>query len=186
MSAVVVVLVIVIVGVLLVAAFVVIYNRLVRQRNRIDNAWAQVDVQLKRRYNLIPNLIETVKGYAAHEKGTFDAVVAARTKAVDAGSVEEQGQAENMLTGALRKLFALAEDYPELRATENFQQLQEELADTEDKIAVSRQIYNDTTLTYNNSVQTIPTNIVAGLFGFDARTYFEAEGDERTVPRAEF
>ena len=176
---------IVIILVLLVAV-VVIYNRLVRQRNRIDNAWAQVDVQLKRRYDLIPNLIETVKGYAAHEKETFDAVVAARTRAVEAGNVEEQGAAENMLTGALRRLFTLSEDYPELRATENFQVLQEELADTKDKIAVSRQIYNDTTLTYNNSVQTVPSNLVAAATGFATRPYLEVEDEVRTVPKAEF
>jgi LemA protein len=176
---------IVIILVLLVAA-VVIYNRLVRQRNRVDNAWAQIDVQLKRRYDLIPNLIETVKGYAAHEQETFDAVVQARTRAVEAGSVEEQAGAENMLTGALRRLFALAEDYPELRATENFQALQKELAETEGKIAVSRQIFNDTTLTYNNTVQTVPTNLVAAVTGFDARPYFEVEDEARTVPKAEF
>jgi LemA protein len=170
----------------LAAAIVVIYNRLVRQRNRIDNAWAQLDVQLKRRYDLIPNLIETVKGYAAHERETFDAVVQARTAAIEAGTVEEQGAAENMLTGALRRLFALAEAYPQLRATENFQKLQDELTDTEDKIAVARQIYNDTTLTYNNSVQTIPTNLVAAATGFRARPYFEAGDDARTVPRADF
>ncbi len=170
----------------LIGAMVLLYNRLVRSRNKVDNAWAQVDVQLKRRYNLIPNLIETVKGYAAHEQDTFNQVVEARTAAVDATSVEDQGQAENMLTGALRRLFALAENYPELRASENFQSLQAELAETEDKIAVSRQIYNDTTLSYNNGVQTVPTNIVANLFSFDPRPYFEAEGDERAVPRAEF
>jgi LemA protein len=179
------VIVIAIVLVLLVAV-AVIYNRLVRQRNRIDNAWAQVDVQLKRRYDLIPNLIETVKGYAAHEQETFDSVVAARTQAVEAGNVEQQGAAENMLTGALRQLFALSEDYPELRAAENFQALQEELAATESKTAVSRQIYNDTTLTYNNSVQTIPSNLVAAATGFKARPYFEAEDEARTVPKAEF
>ncbi len=170
----------------LIGAMVLVYNRLVRSRNKVDNAWAQVDVQLKRRYNLIPNLIETVKGYAAHEQDTFNQVVEARTAAVDATNVEDQGQAENMLTGALRRLFALAENYPELRASENFQSLQAELAETEDKIAVSRQIYNDTTLSYNNGVQTVPTNIVANLFSFDPRPYFEAEGDERAVPRAEF
>lgn len=176
----------IVIVVALLIAVAVIYNRLVRQRNRIDNAWAQVDVQLKRRYDLIPNLIETVKGYAAHEKETFDAVVAARTRAVEAGNVEEQGAAENMLTGALRRLFALAEDYPELRATENFQSLQQEFAATENKIAVSRQIFNDTTLTYNNSVQTIPTNFVAAATGFKVRPYLEIDEESRTVPKAEF
>jgi len=176
----------IVIALALLFAAVVIYNRLVRQRNRIDNAWAQIDVQLKRRHDLIPNLIATVKGYAAHEQETFDAVVQARTRAVEAGSVEEQAGAENMLTGALRRLFALAEDYPELRATENFQALQEELAETEGKIAVSRQIFNDTTLTYNNTVQTVPTNLVAAVTGFDARPYFEVEDEARTVPKAEF
>ena len=164
----------------------VIYNRLVRGRNKADNAWAQVDVQLKRRYDLIPNLVETVKGYASHEQETFELVVQARTQAVEARGVEEQGQAEDFLTGALRKLFALAEDYPELRASENFQALQGELSETENKIAVSRQIYNDTTLSYNNSVQTVPTNLVANLFGFDPRQYFEVEDDARTAPEVDF
>ncbi len=164
----------------------VIYNRLVRGRNKVDNAWAQVDVQLKRRYDLIPNLVETVKGYASHEQETFELVVQARTQAVEARGVEEQGQAEDFLTGALRKLFALAEDYPELRASETFQALQGELSETENKIAVSRQIYNDTTLSYNNSVQTVPTNIVANLFGFDPRQYFEIEDDARTAPEVDF
>ncbi len=178
--------VIIVAIVVLVGAVIFLYNGLVRSRNKVDNAWSQVDVQLKRRYDLIPNLIETVKGYAAHEQDTFNQVTAARTAAVDASSVEEQGQAENMLTGALRRLFALAENYPELRASENFQSLQSELSDTEDKIAVARQIYNDTTLSYNNSVQTVPTNLVASVFGFDTRDYFEIEGEERTVPRAQF
>jgi len=167
-------------------AGVVIYNRLVRGRNKVDNAWAQVDVQLKRRYDLIPNLVETVKGYASHEQETFELVVQARTQAQEAGTVAEQSQAEDFLTGALRKLFALAEDYPELRASENFQALQGELSETENKIAVSRQIYNDTTLSYNNSVQTVPTNIVANLFGFDPRQYFEVEDDARSAPEVDF
>jgi LemA protein len=181
-----VVIVIVVVVVLLLIAGVVIYNRLVRLRNRTDNAWAQVDVQLRRRYDLIPNLVETVRGYAEHEQETFDAVVRARSAAQSAQGVEEQAQAENMLTGALRQLFALAEAYPQLRATENFQSLQSDLADTEDKIAVSRQIYNDTTLSYNNAVQTVPTNLVASMTGFTIRPYFEVEDDARSAPRVEF
>jgi LemA protein len=176
----------IVVVVVVLLAVAVIYNRLVRQRNRIDNAWAQVEVQLKRRYDLIPNLIETVKGYAAHEQETFEAVVEARTRAVEASGVEDQAAAENMLTGALRRLFALAENYPELRATENFQALQGELADTENKIAVSRQIFNDTTLTYNNSVQTVPTNLVAALTGFKTRPYLDIDDEAHTVPKAEF
>ena len=170
----------------LVVGVVLIYNGLVRSRNKVDNAWAQVDVQLKRRYDLIPNLVESVKGYAAHEQETFELVVQARTQAVAAGTVEEQGQAEDFLTGALRKLFALAEDYPELRASENFQALQAQLEESENKIAVSRQIYNDTTLSYNNTVQTVPSNLVASAFGFEAREYFEVEGDARTVPEVDF
>jgi LemA protein len=175
----------IVVGVLLLAV-VAIYNRLVRLRNRTDNAWAQVDVQLKRRYDLIPNLVETVKGYAAHEKQTFEDVVAARATAQDASTVEEQATAENMLTGALKRLFALAEAYPELRASENFRNLQEQLAETEDKISVARQIYNDTTLTYNNAVQTVPSNLVASIFGFDTRAYFEVDGDARSAPQVDF
>jgi LemA protein len=173
-------------GVLLLLAVVGIYNRLVRLRNRTDNAWSQVDVQLKRRYDLIPNLVETVKGYASHERETFEAVVEARSAAQAAGTVEEQAEAENFLTGALRRLFALAEDYPELRASENFRQLQAELAETENKISVSRQIYNDTTLSYNNAVQTVPSNLVAALFRFAERTYFEVADDARSAPEVGF
>ncbi len=165
---------------------IVIYNRLVRLRNRTDNAWAQVDVQLKRRYDLIPNLVETVKGYASHERATFEEVTKARTMAQEATGIAEQAAAENMLTGALRRLFALAEAYPELRASENFRQVQGELAETENKISVSRQIYNDATLTYNNAVQTVPSNLVAGIFGFRIREYFEVEGDARSAPEVRF
>jgi len=176
--------------VLLVVAIVVVgiatYNRLVRLRNRTDNAWAQIDVQLRRRYDLIPNLVETVKGYAEHERGTLEAVIQARDRAIATTDVEEKAAAENALTGALRQLFALAESYPQLRASENFQALQQQLAETENKIAVARQIYNDSTLTYNNAVQTVPTNIVAGLAGFSPRPYFEVEDDARSVPEVDF
>ena len=176
---------IVVAGLLLVL-IVFLYNRLVQLRNRTDNAWSQVDVQLRRRYDLIPNLVETVKGYASHERQTFEEVVKARAAAQDASSVEEQAEAENMLTGALRRLFALAEDYPELRASENFQNLQQQLAETEDKISIARQIYNDTTLSYNNAVQTVPSNIVANMFGFETREYFEVEDDVRSAPEVGF
>jgi LemA protein len=162
------------------------YNRLVRLRNRTENAWAQVDVQLRRRYDLIPNLVETVKGYASHERGTFEEVTAARTAAQQAQGVEEQAKAENVLTAALGRLFAVAEAYPELRATENFQQLQGQLADVEQKIAVSRQVYNDTVLTYDNALETVPTNVVAGVFNFRPRAYFEAEGVTREAPAVQF
>ncbi len=166
---------------------VVLYNRLVRLRNSTQNAWAQVDVQLKRRHDLIPNLIETVKGYAAHERGTFDEVTQARTAAQKAQGPAAQAEAEGILTQALGKLFAVAEAYPQLRATENFQQLQAQLAETEDKIQVSRQIYNDTVLTYNNAIQTVPSNIVAGAFGFKTREFFEVgEEAEREAPQVSF
>ena len=165
----------------------VLYNRLIRLRNGAQNAWAQVDVQLRRRHDLIPNLVETVKGYAAHERGTFDEVTQARTAAQKAQGPAEQGQAENILTQALGKLFAVSEAYPQLRATENFQQLQAQLAETEDKIQASRQVYNETVLSYNNAIQTVPTNIVAGAFGFQPREFFEvADEADREAPEVKF
>lgn len=170
----------------LVVLVVVLYNGLVRDRNRVDNAWSQVDVQLKRRYDLIPNVVETVKGYATHEQETFERVIQARNAAQAAQGPAEQAEAENFLTGALRQLFALAEAYPELRATENFQQLQTELSETENRIAVSRQIYNDTVLSYNNRVQQVPTNIVASMFGFDTREFFDAGDQAEEAPVVEF
>ncbi len=160
-----------------------IYNGLVKLRNRVDNAWAQIEVQLKRRYDLIPNLVETVKGYAAHEKETLERVIQARSAGVSAQTPADQAQAENFLTGALRQLFALAERYPDLKANENFLQLQGQLEDTENKVSVSRQIYNDTVLRYNNAVQTVPSNLVAGAFGFTVRPYFEIEDEIRSVPQ---
>ncbi len=174
---------IVVVALLLVA----LYNRLVQQRNRVDNAWAQIEVQLKRRWDLIPNLVESVKGYAAHERGTFEAVTEARTRAQNASSPAEAAQAEGILGAALGRLFAVAEAYPELQADENFRQLQTELAETENKVAVSRQVYNDTVLTYNNTVQTFPGLVVAGPFGFSIREFFEVEDEaQRDVPAVAF
>jgi LemA protein len=170
----------------LVLFFVAVYNRLVGSRNRVDNAWSQVDVQLKRRYDLIPNLVETVKGYASHERQTFENVTAARSAAAAAQGPAEQAQAENFLTQALRQLFAVAEAYPELRASENFASLQADLSDTENKIAVSRQIYNDSVLTYNNAVQQIPTNIVASMTGFKIREFFEAGEGAEEAPAVDF
>jgi LemA protein len=167
-------------------AVVVMYNRLVRLRNRTENSWSQVDVQLRRRYDLIPNLVEAVKGYASHERGTFEEVTQARTAAQQAQGVEEQAKAENMLTAAIGRLFAVAEAYPELRATENFQQLQAQLADVEQNIVVARQVYNDTVLTYDNALETVPTNIVAGLFNFSPRAYFETEDATREAPAVQF
>jgi LemA protein len=179
--------IVLVVLVLIVAlAAVAIYNRLVRLRNRAENSWAQVDVQLRRRYDLIPNLVEAVKGYAAHERGTFDEITQARTAAQQAKGVAEQAEAENVLTAAIGRLFAVAEAYPQLRATENFQQLQTQLAEVEQKIAVSRQVYNDTVLTYDNALETVPTNIVASLFGFRPQAYFETEGAAREAPAVQF
>jgi LemA protein len=169
-----------------VALVVILYNRLVRLRNRAENAWAQVDVQLRRRYDLIPNLVETVKGYASHERATFEEVTKARTAAQQARTVPEQAEAENFLTAAIGRLFAVAEDYPELRASENFQQLQSQLEDTEQKIAVARQVYNDAVLTYDTALETVPTNIVGGMFNFEEKLYFEIEEPIREAPRVQF
>ena len=170
----------------LVLVVVAIYNGLVRDRNRVDNAWSQVDVQLKRRYDLIPNIVETVKGYASHERQTFERVTQARSAAQSAQGPAEQAEAENFLTSALRQLFAVAEDYPELRASENFAGLQAELSETENRIAVSRQIYNDTVLTFNNKVQQVPTNLVAAMFGFRQREFFDAGDEAEQAPAVEF
>ena len=170
----------------LVLLVVLMYNRLVRLRNRTQNAWAQVDVQLRRRYDLIPNLVEAVKGYATHERQTFEDVTNARAAAQAARGVEEQAKAENVLTAALGRLFALAEAYPQLRATENFQQLQAQLVEVEQAIAVSRQVYNDTVLTYMNAIQTVPTNVIAGMFNFGPKEYFEIEEPAREPVRVAF
>jgi LemA protein len=180
---------IVIIVIVALFAFILVgmYNGLVQKRNRAQNAWAQVDVQLKRRHDLIPNLVETVKGYAAHERGTFDEVTQARTAAQQAQGPEQQGAAENVLTQALGRLFAVAENYPQLRATENFQQLQAQLSETEQNIAISRQVYNDTVLTYDNALQTVPTNIIAGIFNFRSREYFQTDdAADREVPQVSF
>lgn len=177
-------------GIVLLAALGLIglYNNLVTLRQRIKNAWAQIEVQLKRRYDLIPNLVSTVKGYAAHEKETFERVVQARNVAMGAAGVQEQAGAENMLSGALRQLFALAENYPELKANTNFMQLQEELTNTEGKIAFSRQFYNDTVLKFNTAIQRFPAVLVAGMFGFHQEIYFnlDEEAEARQAVRVEF
>jgi LemA protein len=179
----------VILGVLVALVVIVVgmYNKLVSLRNRAENAWAQVDVQLRKRYDLIPNLVETVKGYAAHERQVFEEVTEARTRAQRAQGVQEQAQAENALTAAIGRLFAVAEAYPELRATENFQQLQAQLTDVEGDIAVSRQVYNDTVLTYDTALETVPTSIIAGMFNFRPREYFEVEEAAiREAPQVSF
>ena len=178
-----VVLVVVLIVGLLVAR---LYNSLVAKRNRVDTAWSHVEVQLQRRYDLIPNLVETVKGYATHESETFERVVQARSAGQSASTPAEQAQADNFLTSALRQLFAVAEDYPELRASENFATLQADLSETENKIAVSRQIYNDTVLTLNNAVQQLPSNLVAAATGFKVREFYDADDVADTAPEVSF
>ena len=176
---------IVLVGVI--AWAVGVYNRLVMLRNRVDAAWAQIDVQLKRRYDLIPNLVETVKGYARHERETFENVTKARAAAMSARSPAESAQAENMLTGALKSLFAVAEAYPELKANQNFLQLQGELGATENRISTSRDTYNETVREFNTSAQLFPANILAGMFGFRARDFFQVDNAaERQAPKVQF
>ena len=180
--------IIIVIVVLVAIVFVVMYNGLVRLRNRIDSAYSQIDVQLNRRHDLIPNLIETVKGYAAHERQTLEGVVQARNAAIqakDAGP-EQQAQAENVLTGALRQLFALSEAYPDLKANQNFLSLQEELTSTEDRIAYARQFYNDSVLNYNNSIQTFPKNTLAGMFNFEKREFFEGAPEEQGPVKVQF
>jgi LemA protein len=186
---VVVVIVIVAIIVLALLAVALFYNGLVRTRNRVDNAWSQIDVQLKRRYDLIPNLVETVKGYAAHERQTLEAVTAARANAMNAqqgGDIGQQAQAENALSGALKSLFAVSEAYPDLKANQNFLQLQEELTSTEDRIAYSRQFYNDSVLNYNNKIQVFPRNILASTFSFEKRQYFEGEPEATGPVKVQF
>lgn len=166
--------------VVLVGLYVIMtYNRLVSLRNRIENAWSQIDVQLKRRYDLIPNLVETVKGYASHEQETLEKVIAARNAGMGAETVKDQAEAENMLTGALKSVFALSESYPDLKANQNFRQLQEELTGTEGRIAYARQYYNDSVYGYNTRIQSFPANMLAGMFSFTAREYFQAEDETR-------
>ena len=165
----------IIVLVVIVLFLIVAYNRFIVLRNRINNAESQIDVQLKRRYDLIPNLVETVKGYAKHEKTVFTNVTKARTALSNAKTMPQKAKADNMITGALKTLFAVAENYPKLRANENFMMLQEELSGTENKIAYSRQFYNDTVLSYNNSIQRFPTNLIANMFKFKEREFFEPE-----------
>lgn len=163
-----------------------LYNRLVVLRNRIDNAWSQIDVQLRRRYDLIPNLVETVKGYAAHEKEVFEKVTQARASMASASTVAEQGEAQNQITQALKSLFAVAEAYPELKANQNFMMLQEELAGTESKIAYARQFYNDTVMAYNTLIQSFPANMLVGAFGFTQRDYFPMDVAAREPVKVQF
>ncbi len=181
--------IIAVIVVVIVIGLIVIYNGLVRLRNQMQNAWSQIDVQLKRRHDLIPNLVETVKGYASHEKETLDAVTTARNHAQGAvgKGVGAQGKAEGMLGGALSNLLAVAEAYPDLKANQNFLALQEELTSTENKIAFSRQFYNDAVLGYNNKAQMFPSNIIANMFGFKDGEFFEVEAPaEREAPKVSF
>ena len=177
----------ILIGILVVLAIVAVlgYNRLVRLRNEVDTGWANIDVQLQRRGDLIPNLVEAVKGYAAHERGVFEEVTRARAAVLEAGGPASAAQANDILTAALGRLFAVAEAYPELRASENFLRLQEDLTDTEDKISAARRYYNATVMRYNTAVQSFPWLVFAGPFGFRAREFFSAEGDME-VPQVSF
>lgn len=174
--------IILIVLALFVLTLVVIYNGLVQLRNRVSEAWSDIDVQLKRRYDLIPNLINTVKGYAAHESGVFEKVTEARAQAMQAGSAADKAQAENMLSQTLKSLFAVAEAYPDLKANTNFLELQRELSDTENKIQAARRFYNGNVLELNNKIDMFPSNIIAGMFSFSKREFFEvADGEKEPV-----
>jgi LemA protein len=177
---------IILVIIILLGFLVVTYNSLISLRNRVKNAWSQINVQLKRRTDLIPNLVETVKGYAEHERGVFENVTKARSNIMNAQGVQETADANNQLTGALKSLFAVAENYPNLKANENFLDLQSQLQETEDKIAYSRQFYNDTVLMYNNKIQMFPSNLLARQFGFTESEFFEIPESETEVPKVQF
>lgn len=180
------IIIVVLIVIIIIIAFVLMYNGLVDSRNKVKNAWSQIDVQLNRRADLIPNLVETVKGYASHEKSVFEKVTQARAGLMNATTVSEKSEANNALTQSLKSLFAVAENYPDLKANENFLSLQKQLSETEDKIAYSRQFYNDTVLMYNNKCQKIPTNIVASLFGFEQADFFKAPEGASEVPQVKF
>ncbi|MEW6719644.1 MAG: LemA family protein [Thermodesulfobacteriota bacterium] len=171
--------------VIVVAWFVAAYNKLVRMRNQVKNAWHQIDVQLKRRYDLIPNLVEVVKDYMSFEQETLTKVIEARGAAIAAKGTAAQAKAENVLTESLKSLFAVVENYPDLKANQNVAALQEELTGTENKISFARQFFNDSVMAYNNTIQAIPSNLVASLFNFTTETYFEAPESDRAVPKAD-
>ena len=172
---------------LLILFFIGLYNSLVGLRNAVRDAWSQIDVQLKRRYDLIPNLVETVRGYMQHERGTLEAVTQARAAAAGATSIPARAEAEQGLTAALGRLFAVAEAYPDLKANQNFLSLQEEIASTENRIGFARQFYNDTVMSYNNKIQMVPSNIVAGMFQFKASEFFQIQAAaEREAPKVDF
>lgn len=178
--------IILVIVVVLVVAVIGLYNNLVKLRNMVDNAWAQIDVQLQRRLDLIPNLVETVKGYAAHESGTLEEVTKARTAVMNAPTPGGKMQADGFLTGALKNLFAVAEAYPDLKANTNFQQLQAELSNTEDKISYMRQSFNDTVMKYNTAIQTFPAVLIAGMMGFKQRDSFDATAGAEVAPKVQF
>ena len=178
--------IILVIVVVLVVAVIGLYNNLVKLRNMVDNAWAQIDVQLQRRLDLIPNLVETVKGYAAHESGTLEEVTKARTAVMNAPTPEGKMQADGFRTGALKNLFAVAEAYPDLKANTNFQQLQAELSNTEDKISYMRQSFNDTVMKYNTAIQTFPAVLIAGMMGFKQRDSFDATAGAEVSPKVQF
>ena len=162
------------------------YNSMVKLRNMVRNSWAQIDVQLKRRFDLVPNLVETVKGYAAHEKEVLEKVTQARSMVQSSQSIEQRQQAENQLTNTLRSLFAVAEAYPQLKANDNFRDLQQQLSELEEKIAFARQFFNDTTMKYNTTIQSFPTNLLAGMFGFQALPFFEVDDVQRQAVQVKF
>ena len=180
--------VLIIIGLIVLLAIIlmVLYNGLVKLRNRIENAWAQIDVQLKRRFDLVPNLVESVKGYATHEREVFEKVTQARSMIQSAQSLEQRQQGENMLTNTLRSLFAVAEAYPQLQANQNFLDLQQQLSDLEAKIAFARQFFNDTTMKFNTEIQSFPTNILAGMFGFQSMPYFQVDDLQREAVAVKF
>jgi LemA protein len=179
-------LILLIVLVIIVIAIVAMYNGLIRLKNRVDEAWSDIDVQLKRRHDLIPNLVNTVKGYAAHEKELFEKVTEARTAAISAGTPAEKEKAENMLSGTLKSLFAVAEAYPDLKANQNFLELQRELTDTEDKIMASRRFYNGNVRDFNTKIEIFPNSLIAGMLNFAKREFFEAEGGEKVLQEVKF
>ncbi|MBE6152515.1 MAG: LemA family protein [Firmicutes bacterium] len=178
--------IVIIVVALLVVWGIGTYNSLIQLRNAVKDQWSQIDVHLKRRADLIPNIVETVKGYATHEKETLDAVISARNKAISASTKEDEIKANGELTGALGRLFAVAEAYPELKANTNFTELQNTLKETEDKIAFARQFYNDTVLKYKNKLEMFPTNLIANIFNFKPELFFEANETEKEVPKVQF
>ncbi|HIH35500.1 MAG TPA: LemA family protein [Methanosphaera sp.] len=182
------ILLIVIIAIIVIIGLLIVkyYNDLVNGRNRVENAWSQIDVQLQRRNDLIPNIVETVKGYAGHEKETFNQVTQARASMANATTVQEVAEANNNITEALKSLFAISEAYPDLKANQNFIELQQELSDTEDKISYARQFYNDTVLKYNNLCQQFPSSLVASIFHFDKSEFFEAQEGTRAAPNVKF